>query len=65
MMKVMNKENDEVMLRLPSEKEIPCLNCKYGCLDYLSIRCPMFPKCKPYNVYYENGECPKKEEIVK
>ena len=56
---------DKTVLNLPDSKTIPCLNCKYGCMDYMSIRCPKYPECKPHEVYYESKDCPEQEKIVK
>lgn len=57
------KEKDEVILKMPDAKHIACLKCKWGCMDYLSIKCVKYPICKPDSVYYENAECEKFENI--
>lgn len=57
------KETDEVLFRLPDPNTIPCLNCKWGCIDYLAIRCVKYPDCKPYSVYYDSEPCEKFEEL--
>lgn len=60
----MNRD-DDLLLKLPDKNKIPCLNCKYGLLDYLCIKCQKYPECKPKEVYYDNQPCPKQEKIVK
>lgn len=45
-----------------NENEIKCKDCKWAVLvGFLSSSCVKF-KRKPYDVYYENQDCPKFEE---
>lgn len=52
------EKNDELLLKLPDMKKIPCLTCKYGQTGCTDTFCVKF-KRKPSSVYYDNEDCPE------
>ena len=55
------KDND-ILLRIPDAKTIPCLTCKWGMHNFLAEYCVKY-KIKPDAVYYDNADCEKYEPI--
>lgn len=58
-----DKNNDsDILLQLPDAKNIPCLTCKWGMMNFLAEFCFKY-ELKPKEVLFESKECEKYEPI--
>ena len=55
-------DEENLILRIPDKKTIPCLTCKHGAVNFLAVYCTKY-KLKPNSVYYESKECENYEPI--